>query len=79
MMMIIILNCVHCFSFRQQVQVQQKFFVSSSSLSGDSDLNQGYDYEEASNVKAINQCSIIEDNKTSISYLIEPISGKIIA
>jgi hypothetical protein len=73
------LNFVHCFSFRQQVQVQQKFFVSSSSLSGDSDLNQGYDYEEASNVKAINKCLIIEDNKTSISSLIEPISGKIIA
>jgi len=55
------------------------FFVSSSSLSGDSDLNQGYDYEEASNVKAIDQCSIIKDNKTSISSLIEPISDKIIA
>ena len=76
-MMIIILNCVHCFSFRQQVQVQQKFFVSSSSLSGDSDLNQCYDCEEASNVKAINQCSIIEDNKTSISSLIEPFQVKL--
>jgi len=75
--MIIILNFVHCFSFRQQVQVQQKFFVSSSSLSGDSDLNQCYDYEEASNVKAINQCSIIEDNKTSISSLIEPFQVKL--
>jgi hypothetical protein len=77
MMMIIILNFVHCFSFRQQVQVQQKFFVSSSSLSGDSDLNQCYDCEEASNVKAINQCSIIEDNKTSISSLIEPFQVKL--
>jgi len=75
--MIIILNFVHCFSFRQQVQVQQKFFVSSSSLSGDSDLNQCYDCEEASNVKAINQCSIIEDNKTSISSLIEPFQVKL--
>ena len=42
-------------------------------------MNQGYDYEDASNVKVIDQCSITEDNKTNISYLIEPILGKIIA